>query len=217
MYRMLSMGITLTLDDFKRVFFRPVPVALQLCLCFIVCPAIAFVVSKLLSLSQPLTAGMVLVGAINGGQASNLCTYIARGDVALSMMMTAYTTLACAVMTPLIAKLALGTVIPINAAGIARSTAEVMLAPMSIGVAINYFAPELCRRIQPFSALVGITTATILVGASVAQVSNDILASGLKLHGACIALHGGGALTGYWGAKSLGCDESTCRTTRCAL
>merc|ERR1719378_532482 len=81
---MLSMGITLTLDDFKRVLQRPGVVGLGFLMCYGLMPAMALGLSRLLGLNSALTAGMVLVGSINGGQASNLCTYIARGDVALS-------------------------------------------------------------------------------------------------------------------------------------
>ena len=68
---------------------------------------------------------MVLVGSINGGQASNLCTYIARGNVALSVLMTTATTLGAIVMTPLLCKTILGTIVPVDAAGIAKSTIQV--------------------------------------------------------------------------------------------
>ena len=85
---MLSMGITLSLDDFKRVLKRPGVVGLGLFMCYGLMPAMALGLSKVLGLSPALTAGMVLIGSINGGQGSNLCTYIANGDVALSVMMT---------------------------------------------------------------------------------------------------------------------------------
>ena len=88
---MLSMGITLSLDDFKRVLKRPGVVGLGLFMCYGLMPAMALGLSKVLGLSPALTAGMVLIGSINGGQASNLCTYIANGDVALSVMMTTVT------------------------------------------------------------------------------------------------------------------------------
>jgi len=68
---------------------------------------------------------MVLVGSINGGQASNLCTYIARGDVALSVLMTTVTTIGAIVMTPLLCKLMLGTLVPVDAVGVAISTIQV--------------------------------------------------------------------------------------------
>ena len=90
---MLSMGITLTVDDFKRVLSRPGPVGLGFVLCYGMMPLLALAIAKALALPAPLTAGLVLIGCINGGQASNLCTYIARGDVALSVIMTTSTTI----------------------------------------------------------------------------------------------------------------------------
>merc|ERR1719310_174196 len=73
---MLSMGITLTVDDFKRVLQRPKVMILGFLGCYALMPAMALGLSKALGLSAALTAGMILVGSINGGQASNLCTYI---------------------------------------------------------------------------------------------------------------------------------------------
>ena len=81
---MLSMGITLTVDDFKRVLQRPGVMVLGFLGCYGLMPAMALLLSRALGLSPALTAGMILVGSINGGQASNLCTYIAKGDVAVS-------------------------------------------------------------------------------------------------------------------------------------
>lgn len=122
---MLSMGITLTPDDFVQVAKTPLPTIMQFMLCYIMMPALAYLLGQAFGLSKALTAGMVLVGCINGGQASNLCTYIARGNVALSVLMTTATTLGAIVMTPLLCKAILGTVVPVDAAGIALSTIQV--------------------------------------------------------------------------------------------
>jgi BASS family bile acid:Na+ symporter len=88
-------------------------------------PVLAMLLGKTFKLEPALLAGMVLVGSINGGQASNLCTYIARGNVALSVLMTTATTIGAIVMTPLLCKGLLGAVVPVDAAGIAKSTVEV--------------------------------------------------------------------------------------------
>lgn len=122
---MLSMGITLTPKDFVDVSKEPKSVFMQFSLCYAMMPALAFGLGKMAGLSPALLAGMVLVGTINGGQASNLCTYIARGNVALSVLMTTATTLGAIFMTPLICKGVLGTVVPVDAIGIAKSTMQV--------------------------------------------------------------------------------------------
>jgi BASS family bile acid:Na+ symporter len=122
---MLSMGITLTPKDFVDVASEPKSVGMQFSLCYGMMPVLAWLLGQTTGLSPALLAGMVLVGAINGGQASNLCTYIAKGNVALSVVMTTATTLGAIFMTPLICKAVLGTVVPVDALGIAMSTLQV--------------------------------------------------------------------------------------------
>jgi BASS family bile acid:Na+ symporter len=122
---MLSMGITLTPKDFTDVAATPKPTIMQFLLCYGMMPGLALGLGKMFNLNKALIAGMVLVGSINGGQASNLCTYIAKGNVALSVLMTTATTIGAIVMTPLLCKLMLGAVVPVDAAGIAKSTIQV--------------------------------------------------------------------------------------------
>jgi bile acid:Na+ symporter, BASS family len=122
---MLSMGITLTPADFAKVATRPNATIMQFALCYAVMPVLALGLGTAFGLDKALVAGMVLVGSINGGQASNLCTYIARGNVALSVLMTTATTIGAIFMTPLLCKTILGAVVPVDAIGIAKSTVEV--------------------------------------------------------------------------------------------
>jgi BASS family bile acid:Na+ symporter len=95
--------------------------------CYAMMPALAYFIARALNLPPPFLAGCVLVGSINGGQASNLCTYIAKGDVALSVIMTTATTVGTIFMTPLIAKMVLGTVVSVDAIGIVKSTLQVSI------------------------------------------------------------------------------------------
>ena len=122
---MLSMGITLTPADFVAVASEPSSVIMQFSLCYAMMPGLAFLLGKVFGLEAGLLAGMVLVGSINGGQASNLCTYIAKGNVALSVLMTTATTVGAILMTPFLCKTILGAVVPVDAVGIAKSTIEV--------------------------------------------------------------------------------------------
>ncbi len=122
---MLSMGITLTPKDFMDVASEPGSILMQFSLCYGMMPALALVLGKAFGLDAGLLAGMVLVGSINGGQASNLCTYIAKGNVALSVLMTTATTVGAIFMTPFLCKTLLGAVVPVDARGIAVSTLQV--------------------------------------------------------------------------------------------
>ena len=137
---MLSMGITLTPDDFVAVAKEPVSVFMQFSLCYAMMPILALALGQAFGLSPALMAGMVLVGSVNGGQASNLCTYIAKGNVALSVLMTTATTIGAIFMTPTLCKGLLGAVVPVDAAGIAKSTIEVR---------ISCFETLICHLMDP--------------------------------------------------------------------
>lgn len=209
---MFSMGITLTIDDFKRVFAKPGVIGLGFMACYVLMPLLASVIGNALGLSGPLLAGLILVGSINGGQASNLCAYIAKGDVALSVLMTTATTVGCIFMTPLICKLALGAVVDVDAVGMAISTIQVVLVPVIAGLTLNKYVPKFCRSVEPFSPIVGVTSTIILVGGAVANCAAGILGAGMTLQIAAFLLHLIGGLAGYWVTRAFKYEETTCRT-----
>jgi len=209
---MFSVGITTTIDDFKACFTRPGAIAINFISCYGIMPVLAYALAKMIGAEGAILAGLVLVGSINGGQASNLCTLIAGGDVALSVLMTTSTTLGCIFMTPTICKLVLGTVVPVDAMGIVVSTFQVVLAPIFLGVLANTLAPGVCKSVAPFTPVVGVIATVLLVGASVAKCAGPILGAGLPLQLACMALHLVGGILGFFATKLTGYDERTCRT-----
>jgi len=209
---MFSVGITTTIDDFRECLKRPGAVAINFISCYGIMPLLAFVLAKAIGAEGAILAGLVLVGSINGGQASNLCTLIAGGDVALSVLMTTSTTLGCIFMTPLICKVVLGAVVPVDAGGIVVSTFQVVLAPIFLGVGFNTLAPSFCKAVTPFTPVVGVISTVLLVGASVAKCAEPIKGAGLPLQMACCALHLFGGLLGFFATKAAGFNERTCRT-----
>jgi len=209
---MLSMGITLTPKDFVDVARRPVPVIMQFMLCYLMMPALALGLGKAFAIEPALLAGMVLVGCINGGQASNLCTYIAKGNVALSVLMTTATTLGAIVMAPLIYKTLLGAVVPVDAAGIAKSTIQVVLTPIFLGMSFKKFWPAGVKAVLPFAPVVGVISTCLLVGSAVAQVAGPILNAGWGLQIPILLLHLIGGLVGYALPRMTGFSETSSRT-----
>ncbi|GJD12494.1 Sodium/pyruvate cotransporter BASS2, chloroplastic [Galdieria sulphuraria] len=111
---MFSVGSTLSLKDFVPVLKSPLPVLLGFIGCYILMPFLSVFISRFCGFHYEYYAGMILLGCVSGGQASNLSTYIAKGDVALSVAMTTISTLASVFMLPTLSKLFLGTVIPIS-------------------------------------------------------------------------------------------------------
>lgn len=209
---MLSMGITLTPKDFADVAKEPKSVGVQFTLCYAMMPLLALGLGKAFKLDPALMAGMVLVGSINGGQASNLCTYIAKGNVAMSVLMTTATTIGAIFMTPVICKALLGSVVPVDAAGIAYSTIQVVLAPIALGMTLNKFFPKVVKAILPFAPVVGVVSTCLLVASAVAQVAQPILNAGISLQIPVLLLHLVGGLVGYWLPKISGFGEITSRT-----
>jgi BASS family bile acid:Na+ symporter len=209
---MLSMGITLTPDDFKRVLQQPGAVIVGFLLCYVLCPALGIGLGKAFNLPTDLIAGLVLVGSINGGQASNLCTYIAKGDVALSVLMTTVTTIAGIFATPLLCKALLGAIVPVDAVGIAISCIQVVLAPIVVGMATNRFAPKVVEAVLPITPVVGVVSTCLLVASAVAQCAPAIEAAGLSLQLPVMLLHLVGGLAGYFIPKYMKFTEVQCRT-----
>jgi len=174
-------------------------------------PGLAWGIGKALALSPSLAAGLVLVACINGAQASNLCTFIGQGDLALSVLMTTLTTIGAVVMTPLMGKLLLGQVVPVNAIAIAMSTIQVVLVPIIVGMSLNAKFPNAVKQILPFSPVLGVLLTLSLVGTSVAGCAAPILSAGLKLQASAALLHSLGGVAGYFLTKPF-YAEDVCRT-----
>lgn len=209
---MLSMGITLTADDFVRVSKEPLAVIVGFILCYGLCPALGLFLGKAFNLPLDLVAGTVLVGCVNGGQASNLCTYIARGDVALSVLMTTVTTIAGIFTTPLLCKLILGAVVPVDAIGISKSCLQVVLVPIALGMSLNKFFPKTIEKVVPATPVVGVASTCLLVASAIAQCAPAIKSAGWGLQLPIMLLHLIGGLAGYWVPKQMGFTETQSRT-----
>jgi bile acid:Na+ symporter, BASS family len=107
-FLMLTMGLTLTVDDFKKCAERPGPILVGYLAQYLIKPMLGFVIAKALALPDALAVGLILVSCCPGGQASNVATFIAHGDVALSVLMTTASTIGAIVMTPLLTKVLAG-------------------------------------------------------------------------------------------------------------
>lgn len=107
-FLMLCMGLTLSVADFKACARRPAPILVGYVAQYCIKPVLGFLIAKALSLPDALAVGLILVSCCPGGQASNVATFIAHGDVALSVLMTSASTIGAIVMTPLLTKVLAG-------------------------------------------------------------------------------------------------------------
>ncbi|CAK8534911.1 unnamed protein product [Lathyrus sativus] len=209
---MLGMGMTLTLDDLRSALSMPKEVFSGFFLQYSVMPLSAFFISKLLNLPSHYAAGLILVGCCPGGTASNIVTYLARGNVALSVVMTAASTLSAVIMTPfLTAKLA-GKYVAVDAAGLLVSTLQVVLFPVLAGALLNQYFQPLVKLVSPLMPPLAVATVAILCGNAISQSASAILMSGRQVILAVCLLHASGFFFGYVLARILGLDVPSSRT-----
>ncbi|HXP98197.1 MAG TPA: bile acid:sodium symporter family protein [Telmatospirillum sp.] len=201
---MLGMGLTMSLDDFKLVLKRPRDVISGVLLRYAIMPLVAFCVAKVLGLSPSLAAGLILVGCCPSGTASNVMTFISKGDTALSVTVSSINTILAPVVTPFIFLFLAGTMIPIDASALFIDILKIVLAPIAIGVAINMMAGAAIKKITTFVPLVSVA-AIIAIITVVVALSAAKLATVAVMAFIAVVLHNSFGLgLGYGASRGIG-------------
>lgn len=209
---MLSMGMTLKIADFTRVLKRPAPIVAGIGLHYLIMPMAAWLIARLLNMSPELQAGMVLVGCVASGTASNVMVFLSKGDVALSVTISALSTVVGIFATPLLAKLYIAASIAVPVVNMLKEILLIVALPIAIGVGINYFIPQQVKKIVPSLPLITMCV-IILVLATVVSLSSDKIGIETAIVVFGVILHNGlGLIGGYWGGRLFGFDKSICRT-----
>ncbi|XP_010474476.2 PREDICTED: probable sodium/metabolite cotransporter BASS1, chloroplastic [Camelina sativa] len=209
---MLGMGMTLTLDDLRGALSMPKELFAGFVLQYSVMPLSGYFVSKLLNLPPHYAAGLILVGCCPGGTASNIVTYIARGNVALSVLMTAASTVSAVIMTPILTAKLAKQYITVDALGLLMSTLQVILLPVLAGAFLNQYFKKLVKFVSPVMPTIAVGTVAILCGYAIGQNSSAILMSGRQVVLASCLLHTSGFFFGYLFSRLLGIDVASSRT-----
>ncbi len=209
---MLGMGITLGVEDFAAVLKMPRAIALGFVAQYTIMPLLGWSVAKLLALPPAFAVGLILVACCPGGTASNVVTYLARANVALSVLMTMCSTLAAVVMTPLLTGWLAGAYVPVDAWGIFLTTAQVVLAPVLLGLLLHHSAPHFTAFVLPAGPILSVLLISLIVASIVGQNAAAIFAHGPQLLLAVTLLHGGGFALGYALSRVLRFDRRTART-----
>ena len=165
---MFCMGASLTLNDFKRALGNFWVLLLGIGLQFLVMPLIAWKLSSVAGIGVALTTGMLLVGSVPGGTASNVICYLSKGDVALSITLTAISTCLAIVATPLLVYLYLHKSIEIPVQKMMVSIFYIVLLPVGIGVVLNRYIPILIKPVQAFGADISILVICLIIAIIVA-------------------------------------------------
>ena len=185
---MFGMGLTLAPQDFKVVLSRPKDILLGCLTQFTVMPLLALGLTWGFALPKELAIGVILVGCCPGGTASNVITYLAKGDLALSVGMTAASTLLAPLLTPLLVWLLAGTMVNVDTLGMLMSIVYVVIAPIVCGLLCQRFMPALTKRVTPYLPAFSSVVIAMVVGIVVSHNADRLLTAGLLVV-AVVMLH----------------------------
>jgi BASS family bile acid:Na+ symporter len=183
---MFGMGMALRPEDFRIVFSRPKDVIIGCMAQFTIMPLLAFALSRLFSLDEALAVGVVLVGCCPGGTASNVITYLAKGDLALSVGMTATSTLLAPVMTPLLVWLLAGKTVDVDVAGMLLSILWVVILPIVAGLIVKWLWPKFTDKATAYLPALSSLAIAFIVLIVISANASKLLLGGMVIVGVVI-------------------------------
>lgn len=209
---MLGMGVTLSADSFFAVLKRPQVVFLGTLMQYTVMPLAAWIVSMALKLPADLMAGVILLGCCPGGTASNVITYLAKGDVALSIVLTSVSTMIAFLATPFLTWLFIGQTVEVDVTGMFVSVVNIVIVPVVLGLMINYFFEARIRAVKDVFPAISAAAIVIIIAIIIGTNSENLEQSGPLVLLAVVLHNGLGLAGGYGVAKALKFSEIEART-----
>ena len=200
---MFGMGLATKLEDFKVVFSRPGDIAIGCAAQFTIMPTLAWALSRLFGLDEALTIGVVLVGCCPGGTASNVMTYLAKGDLALSVGMTGVSTVLAPILTPTLTLLLAGKTVDVDALGMFVGILWVVILPIALGFAAKRLFPKATERAARFMPAVSSAAIAIIIALVVAANAKRLFTGGPAVFAVVVLHNVCGLALGYMVAAAL--------------
>ncbi len=194
---MFGMGLTLTPKDFKEIIQSPRSVLVGVVAQFTIMPGLAWLLSNLFHLQPEVAVGVILVGCCPGGTASNVITYLAKGNTALSVTITSCSTLLAPILTPTLTLLLASKWLPVSAGDMLISILKIVLIPIILGVVVRLFFKRQVEKSVSALPLISVTGIILVVSAIVALNKESIIQSGLLVFFVVVLHNGLGLLLGY--------------------
>jgi BASS family bile acid:Na+ symporter len=179
---------------------------------YTIMPLTAVALSRLMDLDPLLTAGMVLVGTSPGGTASNVICYLAKGNVALSITLTAVSTFLAVLLTPLLTEVLVGRSVDVPALDMLISILFMVIIPVSAGVILNHFAGKLLKPVRAVFPLLSVVTIILIIAIIVALNAHQVHKIGATVLLAVVLHNAAGLVFGYYSSRLLGYSPAECRT-----
>ncbi len=208
---MLGMGLSMSVEDFKLVLSRPKDVIIGIVLRYLIMPVVGFGVAKLLGLPPALAAGLILVGCCPSGTASNVMSFLAKADTALSVTVSSFNIILAPLLLPATFLLLAGAEVHVNAIAMFLDVVKIVLLPVITGMVLrglfNSFVDRIMRIVPVISVIAIIWAIAIVVALSAAKLATVAVIAFIA-----VAMHNGlGLALGYGASKALGMGERQAR------
>lgn len=209
---MFGMGTIMTAEDFIGVVKMPKGIIVGLIAHYVIMPGVGFTLANVFGFPPEIAAGVVLIGCVPSGLASNVICYISRANVPLSVSVTTVSTLMAPLLTPALMKLLAGQFVPVSFLDMMVDILKVVIAPIAVGLLLNTFFPAFIKKVKTLLPLISMAAIVFIVGIITATGRDKLLDVGLLLVVSSLIHNLSGYFLGYWTGRLTGLDESSSRT-----
>lgn len=209
---MFGMGTAMSIKDFAGVVKMPKGVLVGLICQFTIMPVLGFAIASMFGFPAEIAAGVVLIGSSPSGLASNVMAYLAKANLALSVTLTAVSTVLAPLMTPLLMETFAGQFVPIDFVGMMLSIVKIVILPIIAGLLFNYFFHGKAKWLDKAMPIVSMGGIALIIAIITAAGRDSLLTIGLFLIVAAIIHNIAGYFLGYWSCRALKMKEQDCRT-----
>lgn len=181
---------------------RPLPLSVGFIAQYVLKPALGVLIAGAFGMPRMFYAGFVLTSCVAGAQLSSYASFLSKGDVALSILLTSSTTIASVLVTPLLTGLLIGSVVPVDAVAMSKSILQVVLVPVTLGLVLNTYAKPVVTILEPVMPFVAMICTSMCIGSPLAINRSQILSTeGLRLILPVLTFHAVAFTVGYWVSK----------------
>jgi len=209
---MFGMGTAMSMKDFIGVVKMPKGVMVGLVCQFTIMPVLGFAIANMFGFSAEIAAGVVLIGSSPSGLASNVMAYLAKANLALSVTLTAVSTLLAPLMTPLLMKIFAGQFVPIDFWSMMLSITKIVILPIIAGLIFNHLFHGKVKWLDKAMPVISMAGIAFIITIITAAGRDSLLSIGLFLILAAIIHNAAGYFLGYWGGRAFKLKENDCRT-----
>jgi len=209
---MFGMGTAMSMKDFIGVVKMPKGVMVGLVCQFTIMPVLGFAIANMFGFSAEIAAGVVLIGSSPSGLASNVMAYLAKANLALSVTLTAVSTLLAPLMTPLLMKIFAGQFVPIDFWSMMLSITKIVILPIIAGLIFNHLFHGKVKWLDKAMPVISMAGIAFIITIITAAGRDSLLSIGLFLILAAIIHNAAGYFLGYWGGRAFRLKENDCRT-----